>query len=153
MIRLSSSLFAAGLLLVALAPVNHIRAGDGNTNACASGNNACTGGNNACTGGNACGGGCGGGCGHNSWSNRMHQRYEPSITYYAPVPYWYPNYFGPPYTSYQLCQYHTPPDISAQNVKARIMAINSANPALLPPPKEPLPFPKSDTKPPVEKLP
>jgi hypothetical protein len=82
----------------------------------------------------------------------MCQRYEPSVTFYAPVPYWFPNYFGPAYTSYLLVQYHTPPEISAQIVKARIIEINACNPALLPPPKEPLPFPKSETKPPVEKL-
>jgi hypothetical protein len=134
MIRLSRSLFTAGLLLVLLAPVNHARADDG----CNSAGSGC--------------GGCGG-CGAGGLLSRLCQRFEPSVTYYAPVPYWWPNYFGPPHTSYQLVQYWTPPDVSAQNVKARILAINSANPALLPPPKEPLPFPKSDKKPPVEKLP
>jgi hypothetical protein len=138
MLRLSRSLFAAGLLLVALAPVNHVRAGDDS--------------NNACTSGTGCGGGCGG-CGHHGGLSHWGQRHEPSVTYYAPVPYWFPNYFGPAYTSYQLVQYTTPPDISAQVVRARIIAINAANPALLPPPREPLPFPKSDTKPPPEKLP
>jgi hypothetical protein len=151
MLRLSRFLCAAGLLLVALAPVHHVRAGDDS--------------NNGCNSGNACCGG-GGGCGHQGWLSKWCQRYEPSVTYYAPVPYWFPNYFGPPYTSYQLVQYHTPPEISAQVVRARIIATNAANPALLPPPKEPLPlpkadekpkeplpFPKSDEKPPVDKLP
>lgn len=134
MIRLLRSLFAAGLLLVALVPISPARADDG-----------CN--NNS----DACCGGCGGG--HNGMLSRLCQRYQPSVTFYAPVPYWFPNYFGPAYTSYQLVQYHTPPDISAQIAKARIIAINAANPALLPPAKEPLPFPKSDKKPPVEKLP
>src|SRR5690349_12744130 len=90
MIRLLRSLFAAGLLLFALVPISPARADDG-----------CN--NNS----DACCGGCGGG--HNGMLSRLCQRYQPSVTFYAPVPYWFPNYFGPAYTSYQLVQYHTPP--------------------------------------------
>jgi hypothetical protein len=134
MIRLSRFLFTAGLLLVVLAPVTAARA----DNCCGSAGAGC--------------GGCGG-CGHNGRLSGLFQRYEPFVTWYAPVPYWFPNYFGPAYTSYHLVHYWTPPAVSALVVKERILAINSANPALLPPPKEPLPFPKSDKKLPAEKLP
>jgi hypothetical protein len=50
----------------------------------------------------------------------------------------------------QLVQYWPPPAESAQIVKARILAINSANSAWLPIGKEPLPFPKPDQKVPAE---
>ncbi len=72
--------------------------------------------------------------------------FVPSVTWYAPYPYWWPQYFGPPHTDYQVVQYWTPPAESAQIVKERILAINAANPAMLPPAKEPLPFPKPDSK-------
>src|SRR5262249_58564363 len=76
--------------------------------------------------------------------------YVPNVTYYAPYPWWFPQYFGPPYTDYQVVQYVTPPAESAAIVKARIIAINAANPALLPPPSEPLPPPKQTTLPPAK---
>jgi hypothetical protein len=89
------------------------------------------GGNPACVEGGCCGKGGG------------HFQYQPSVTYYAPYPYWWPNYFaGPPYSDYQVIQYVTPPAESALIVKERINAINAANPALLPPAQEPLPFPQ-----------
>jgi hypothetical protein len=85
-------------------------------------------------------------CGH-------HAEFIPSVTFYAPYPYWFPNYFGPPHTPYMQCQYWTPPAESARIVKERILAINAANPAMLPPEKEPLPFPKADAQGPAKKLP
>ncbi|MGH7222278.1 MAG: hypothetical protein ACRELF_03550 [Gemmataceae bacterium] len=75
----------------------------------------------------------------------------PSVTYYAPYPYWWPQYFGPPYTDYQLVQYGTPPAETAAIAKERILAINAGNPALLPPTKEPLPHPKPDKLPSPQK--
>jgi hypothetical protein len=79
---------------------------------------------------------------------------EPVITWYEPYPYWWPQYFyGPPHSDYAPVQYVTPPAESAQIVKERILAINAGNPALLPPAKEPLPFPKPDQKAPQSKLP
>jgi hypothetical protein len=133
MIRLSKPLVTAGLLLILLAPMNRARADD----CCGASGSGC----------------CGGSGGVGGWLSAWYH-YEPSVTYYAPYPYWFPNYFaGPPYTSYQLVQYWTPPAESAQIVKARILAINSANPALIPLAKEPLPFPKPDQKLPAEKLP
>lgn len=73
-----------------------------------------------------------------------HAEFVPNVTYYAPYPYWYPLYFsGPPYTDYQVVQYVTPPAETAAMVKERILAVNAGNPALLPMPKEPLPFPKA----------
>jgi hypothetical protein len=136
MIRVSRPLLAAGFLLVVLVPANQARAEDGGAANCASG---------AC---DACGGGCGGCGGHaKAWLHGLFAHYEPYLTWYAPIPYWFPNYFfGPPYTSYQLCHYWTPPAVSAQIVRERILAINSQNPALLPPAKEPLPLPKLDKK-------
>ncbi|HWG42588.1 MAG TPA: hypothetical protein VN688_07360 [Gemmataceae bacterium] len=134
MIRLSKPLLTAGFLLILLVPMNQARADD------------CCG-----ASGGSCGGcsSCGIGGRLSAWAN-----YEPSVTYYAPYPYWWPNYFaGPPYTSYQQVQYFTSPAESAQIVKERILAINSANPALLPLAKEPLPFPKPDPKKPADKLP
>jgi hypothetical protein len=61
----------------------------------------------------------------------------PNITYYAPYPFWFPKYIGPPYTDYQVVQYVTPPEMTAVIVKQRILAINATNPALLPAPKGP----------------
>lgn len=75
-------------------------------------------------------------------------KWTPNVTYYAPYPWWWPQYFGPPYSDYQVVQYVTPPAESAATVKDRIRAINAANPALLPMPSEPLPSPKQDTLPP-----
>jgi hypothetical protein len=73
-----------------------------------------------------------------------HAEFVPNVTYYAPYPYWWPNYFGPPYTDYQVVQYVSPPAATALIVKERIAAINAANPALLLPlPGEALPSPKS----------
>ncbi len=134
MIGLSKPLVTAGFLLVLLVPLNWARADN-------------------CCGAN--GGGCGGcsDCGHASKLSAR-ANFEPSVTYYAPYPYWFPNYFaGPPYTSYLQVQYWTPPAESAQIVKERILAINAGNPALLPFAKEPLPFPKQNGKKPVDKLP
>jgi hypothetical protein len=127
--HLSKPLFTAGLLLALLAPWQPSRADE------------------YC---GASGGGCGGGCAKSRMCGR-HAQFVPSVTFYAPYPYWWPNYFGPPYTSYQLCQYWTPPAESARIVKERILAINAANPAMLPPEKEPLPFPKPDEKEPETK--
>jgi hypothetical protein len=127
MIRLSKPLLFAGLLFILLAPVERARADDG------------------CDGG--CGG-CGGGCHKARLGGHFHHtEYEPSVTWYAPYPYWWPNYFyGPPRTDYAPVQYVTPPAESALIVKERILAINSTNPALIPPAKEPLPFPDRDKK-------
>ncbi len=75
-----------------------------------------------------------------------HAEFVPSVTYYAPYAYWYPNYFNvPPYSDYQVVQYTTPPAQTAAEIKARIAAINAANPALLPKNLESLPFPKTGT--------
>lgn len=78
-----------------------------------------------------------------------HAPFVPNVTYYAPYPFWWPQYFGPPYTDYLVVQYVTPPAESALIVKERILAINAGNPALLSMPKEPLPAPKKDELPPV----
>ncbi len=131
MTRLSKPLITAGFLLILLAPCNLVRADDCCGSSCAS---------------------CGS-CGGKARLCGTHTQFEPSVTYYAPYPYWWPNYFGPPHTSYQLCQYWTPPAESAQIVKDRILSINAANPAMLPLEKEPLPFPKADKKEPDTKLP
>lgn len=112
------TLLVAGLLLITVgASGNMARAGDGGCCACASGGLV------------------------------GHGHFTPNVTYYAPYPYWFPNYFyGPRYTDYQVVQYVTPPAESALIVRERILAINAANPALLTMPKEPLPYPKSDKK-------
>lgn len=113
-----TSLLVAGLLLITVgAGGNPARADDG----CGS----C-----ACQGGK-----CGGGLFN-------HAQFVPAVTYYAPYPYWFPNYFGPPYTDYLVVQYVTPPAESALIVKERILAINAGSAALLPLPNEPLPYPK-----------
>ena len=97
-------------------------------------------GGNAARADNGC---CGGKCGAGLFA---HTEFVPNITYYAPYPYWYPLYFNnPPYTDYQVVQYVTSPADSAAIVKERILAINAGNPALLPMPKEPLPFPQAHT--------
>lgn len=83
--------------------------------------------------------GCCSGCGLFT-----HAKFVPSVTYYAPYPYWWPRYIGPPYTDYLPVQYVTPPAESAAIVKERIRALNSANPALLPPSEDRLPPPKPD---------
>lgn len=119
-----SKLLVAGLLIVALGAVGNVA---------------------------WAGGGCGGcgGCGLFS-----HAQFVPSVTYYAPYPYWWPQYFGPPHTDYLVTQYVTPPAESAAVVKERIIAINAGNPALLPAPtipKEPLPYPKVNDLPPANK--
>ena len=143
-------MFAAGLLLIVLAPGDRVRAQDGSCGAsCASCGADC----------DACGGcgGCGrlGICGRlSAWKN-----YEPNVAWYAPYPYWWPQYFGPPYTDYLAVQYIASPAETALMVKERILAINGANPVLLPFSKEPLPFPKDDKEPikgkepPLTKLP
>lgn len=94
-------------------------------------------------------GGCGSGCGGQGLF--AHSEFVPNVTYYAPYPYWWPQYFGPPYTDYLVVQYVTPPAETAATVKQRILAINAGNPALLPPPKEPLPHPKVDEPAPPKK--
>lgn len=83
-----------------------------------------------------------------------HAQFVPNVTYYAVYPFWWPQYFGPPYTDYLVVQYVSPPAETALLVKQRILAINAGNPALLPltngslpPVKEPLPPPKRDELP------
>ena len=89
-----------------------------------------------------CGASC---CG----SGRLHRtQFVPNVTYYAVYPFWWPQYFGPPYTDYLVVQYVTPPAESALIVKQRILAINAGNPALLPLTNEPLPRPKEPLPPP-----
>jgi hypothetical protein len=153
MFRLCKPLFAAGLLLIVLAPGDRVRAQDGS---CGGGYASCSAGCNSC-----------GGCGHVGALGRLGAwfNYQPYVGWYAPYPYWWPHYFGPPYTDYQLVQYVAPPVATALMVRERIQAINSANPALLPfaveplplpkepLPKEQLPFPKRDKKPEEEKEP
>lgn len=134
---LSRFLLTAGFLLVVLVPMNQVRADD------------C--GGTSCLSCNSCGG-CAS-CGVKAWLAGLCAHVEPDLTYYAPYPYWLPNYFGPPGTPYQQVQYWTPPAESARIVKERIQAINAANPAMIPPGKEPLPFPKPDKKEPPTKLP
>jgi hypothetical protein len=68
----------------------------------------------------------------------------PNVTYYAPYPIWFPKYIGAPYSDYQVVQYVTPPEVTAMVVKQRILAIQATNPALVPAPKEALPFPPPD---------
>jgi hypothetical protein len=103
-------------------------------------------GGNAARADNGC---CGCKCGSSSLFTCT--PYVPNVTYYAPYPVWFPQYFGPPYSDYQVVQYVTPPAESAAIVKARIIAINAGNPALLPPPPgEPLPPPKQTTLPPAK---
>ncbi len=80
-------------------------------------------------------------------------QFVPNVTYYAPYPYWWPQYFGPPYSDYQVVQYVTSPAESAAIVRERILAINAGNPALLTLPKEPLPYPKADKNNAPERLP
>lgn len=70
-------------------------------------------------------------------------KFVPNVTYYAPYPWWWPQYFGPPHSDYQVVQYFTPPAETAAMVKARLRVINAANPALLPLPSEMLPAPKT----------
>lgn len=142
MLRLGKPLISAGLFLLLLASAHPARAGDGCGNGCAS---------------SGCGAGCGscgGGCCGKARLGWHHAQFEPSVTWYAPYPYWWPQYFyGPPRTDYAPVQYVTPPAESALIVKERILAINSVNPALIPPPKEPLPFPTPDKKATPTKLP
>jgi hypothetical protein len=78
--------------------------------------------------------------------------YAPYVIYYAPYPIWYPKYIGPvPYSDYLVVQYVTPPAETAVIVKQRILAVNAANPVLLPAPKEPLPSPRPTDLPPPQK--
>jgi hypothetical protein len=84
-------------------------------------------------------------------SGAMGGEYAPNITYYAPIPIWWPKYFGVPYSDYQVSHYVTPPEVTAVMVKQRILAANAANPALLPAPKEALPFPTPQMLPPPQK--
>lgn len=101
-----------------------------------------------------CCGNCGSCGGRARWSS-LFACPEPFVTWYAPLPIWWPNYFayGPRQTPYQVVQYHTSPAESAQLVKARILAINSENPALLPFAPEPLPAPQAGKKQTPTKLP
>lgn len=153
MLRVIKPLFTAGLLLIVLAPGDAARA---QGTACGTG----------CASIDGCGG-CGG-CGRASAFGRLGGwfHYEPFVTWYAPYPYWWPNYFGPPRSDYLTIHYMTPPAETALIVKERIAAINAASGVLLPPatqplmlPKEPLPFPKEkkqpapDKQPPADKLP
>lgn len=105
------------------------------------------GGNAAWAGNGGCGNSCGGG------GLFAHTKFVPNITYYAPYPYWFPNYFGPPYTDYQTIHYFHSPAESALLVKERILAINAGNPALLSLPKESLHYPKTDKNNVPERLP
>lgn len=92
-----------------------------------------------------CGASCrGGGMFH-------HAEFVPNVTYYAPYPHWFPQYFGPPQSDYLVVQYAMPPAETAAFVKQRILAFNAANPALLPAPKAALPPPKPDNLPPPQK--
>jgi len=84
-------------------------------------------------------------------SGAMGAAYAPNVTYYAPYPTWFPKYIGVPYTDYQVVQYVTPPEVTVAIVKQRILAINAANPALLSPPKKPLPLPTPQMLPPPQK--
>jgi hypothetical protein len=141
MLRLCKPLLTAGFLLIVLAPGDPARAQDGSCGADGAGCNAY--------------GGCGG-CGRVGICGRLSAwyHYEPSVTWYAPYPFWWPQYFyGPPHTDYQAVQYIAPPAETALMVKERILAINSANPALLPPPSAPKPFPKEPLPFPKEKQP
>ena len=127
--RFSTPLLTAGLLLLLLATARPAQAQNGCGTGCDSG----------------CGG-CGGCCGKAGLGGQFHNA-PPAVTWYAPYPWWWPQYFyGPPRSDYAPVQYTTPPAESALIVKERILAINSANPALIPPPKEPLPFPTPDKK-------
>lgn len=92
----------------------------------------------------AVGAGTGAGCG-------LGHPDPPIITYYAPVPIWFPKYIGPHYSDYLVIRYTTPPDVSAMIVKQRILTINAANPALLPAPKQPETLPKPNTLPAQQK--
>lgn len=75
--------------------------------------------------------------------------WTPNVTYYAPYPWWWPQYFvGAPHSDYQVSQYITPPAETAAAVKERLRVINASNPALLPAASERLPAPKQDTLPP-----
>lgn len=105
------------------------------------------GGNTARAGDGGCGGSCRGG------GLLSHSQFVPNVTYYAPYPRWWPQYFGPPYTDYQVVQYVASPAESAAIIRERILAINAGNPALLPLPKEPLPYPKTDKEKTPERLP
>jgi hypothetical protein len=79
-------------------------------------------------------------------------QYAPNIIYYAPYPIWYPKYIGPaPYSDYLVVQYVTPPAETAAIVKQRILAVNAANPALLPAPKGLLLPPRPMDLPPPQK--
>jgi hypothetical protein len=75
----------------------------------------------------------------------------PNITYYAPIPLWWPKYIGVPYSDYQVVHYVTPPEVTAVVVKQRILAVNATNPALLSPLHEPLPAPTPQMLPPPQK--
>jgi hypothetical protein len=134
MIRRSKPLLTAGLLLVVLVAGQQARAEDDCGSGCGSG------------------GDCGSCCGKSGMGG-LFAHDEPSVTWYAPYPYWWPQYFGPPHSDYAPVQYVTPPAETALMVKERIAAINAGNPALLPPAKEPMPSPKSDAKKPATKLP
>jgi hypothetical protein len=97
------------------------------------------GGNTAYAGNGCCGATC-------SAGRFCQSDFVPDVTYYAPIPYWFPNYFyAPPYTDYQVVQYTTPPAETAAEIKARIASINAVNPALLPKSNELLPTPKKGT--------
>lgn len=105
-------------------------------------------------GGNAARAGDGGcGCSCQGGGLFGHTKFVPNVTYYAAYPYWWPNYFGPPYSDYQVVHYVGSPAETALLVKERILAINAGNPALLPLPKEPLPFPKADKNKTPDRLP
>ncbi len=93
--------------------------------------------------------GCCGSCRGRGWFDQS--TFVPNVTYYAPYPLWYPQYFGPPYSDYQVVQYVTPPAETAAIVKKRIMAINAANPALPPAAKESLSSPRLEKLPPPQK--
>jgi hypothetical protein len=107
MIHRGKLLLTAGLLLVLLGTGQPARADDG------------------------CGDGCGscgdyGGCCGKSGMGGLFAHKEPVVTWYAPYPYWWPQYFGPPHSDYAPVVYITPPAESALIVKERILAINSA---------------------------
>jgi hypothetical protein len=107
------------------------------------------------------GGGC---CSGSHWCH-LGLEPPPYVMFYGPIPYWFPPYFGPHYTSYQLVHYCTSPAeaarIAREHINAAMMIYAPmggtpvvsgplVGPGALPPSKpatETLPAPKPDDKP------